>query len=292
MDVGFVGVGVIGAPMARNLIKGGHRLRVYDVDAAAAAPFADLGATVAASGREAAEGAAAVITMVPNGEHVEAAVFGPGGIAEGLADGALFIDMSTILPAVTDRVASRLAERGVAVVDAPVGRTSKHAEQGKLLIMAGGAEADVERARPLLSLMGDTIVHCGPVGAGSRMKVVNNYLSAICNVATAEALTLAEASGLSVEVALQVMRGTAAGQGHLNTTYPGQVLAGNLEPGFMIDLAHKDMGLGLALAAACKVPAATGAVAREVYGLARAQGRGRQDWTAVYSAVRQLAGMD
>lgn len=287
--LGFVGLGTMGAPMARNLIRAGFSLRVYDVSADAAAGLGTAGAYVAGSPADAARGAAAVITMLPNGNVVEAALFGDGGAVEGLSEGALCIDMSTVLPSQTDAFAQRLAERGVRLVDAPVGRSSQHAVDGKLLIMAGGAEADVERARPYLEPLGDTIVHCGPVGAGERMKLVNNYMSIALNVLTAESLTMAESSGLDPEQAREVMMGTVAGQGHMGTTYPAKVLKGDLTPGFMVDLAHKDMGLALTMAAELDAPSWMGAVAHQAYGLARRAGRGREDWTALYPTLRSLA---
>jgi 4-hydroxybutyrate dehydrogenase/sulfolactaldehyde 3-reductase len=141
-----------------------------------------------------------------------------------MGQNTVLIDMSTILPVVTDEIAERLAATGRRLVDAPVGRTSRHAEEGKLLIMAGGDAADVEAVRPILDCMGDTIIHCGPTGSGARVKLINNYMSIACNVVTAEALTLAERSGVDRDLAIEVMMGTTAGQGHLATTYPGKVL--------------------------------------------------------------------
>ena len=284
--IGFVGVGTMGAPMARNLLKGGFEVRAFDVEPAALARIASEGATAAASPADAARGAECVVTMLPNGEHVEAALLGPKGIADAMRRDALYIDMSTIAPAVTDRLARLMAGRGIEMVDAPVGRQVQHAIEGKLLIMVGGSEAAVERAMPVFDKLGDTIVHCGPAGSGSRMKVVNNFMSITLNVTTAEALTLAEASGLDVELARKVMLGTVAGQGHMATTYPAKVLKGDLSPGFMIDLAHKDLGLALDLAMSLGVAAPTGQAAREAYAQAREQGRGQQDWTAIYAMAR------
>jgi 4-hydroxybutyrate dehydrogenase/sulfolactaldehyde 3-reductase len=162
--------------------------------------------------------------MLPDGEHVEAAVFGAAGAVETMERGSLFIDMSTIAPSVTDRIARKMRERGIAMLDAPVGRSSQHAIEGKLLIMVGGDEVDLNQARPVLEKLGDTIVHCGPTGSGARMKLVNNFMSITLNVTTAEALMLAEASGLDPELARKVMLGTVAGQGHMGTTYPAKVL--------------------------------------------------------------------
>jgi 4-hydroxybutyrate dehydrogenase/sulfolactaldehyde 3-reductase len=287
--VGFVGVGTMGAPMARNIAKGGHTIRAFDVSPGAVAKLADVGVEPAETAAAAAEGADFLITMLPNAQHVEDAAFGESGFAAALPKTALFVDMSTIAPSATDAIGRRMGELGIAMVDAPVGRQQQHAVEGKLLIMAGGADADVERARPILALMGDTIIHCGPLGAGGRMKVVNNFMSITLNVVSAEALTLAERAGLDIDLARKVMLGTVAGQGHFGTTYPAKVLKGDLEPGFMIDLAYKDLGLAIDLAEEVRAPLSSGRLARQVYDQARADGRGRQDWTAVYDLLRTAA---
>ena len=277
--------------MARNIRRGGHAVQAFDVDQAALAALADAGITAAATAADAAHGAEFVITMLPNVSHVEEAAFGRDGFADAMDAGALYIDMSTIAPSATDAIGRRMRERGIAMLDAPVGRQVQHAIAGKLLIMVGGNDADLARARPILELMGDTIVHCGPLGAGARMKIVNNYMSISLNVLSAEALVLAERSGLAPDLAREVMLGTAAGQGHFGTTYPAKVLRGDVSPGFMIDLAHKDLGLALDLAAELNVPTATGAAARQFYQAARRYGRGRQDWTAIYALLRELSGL-
>ena len=285
--IAFIGLGTMGRPMASNLLKGGLTIRAFDIVPGAVDALASAGATPTGSPAEAAQGADVVITMLPNSSHVDEAVFGLGGIAEGIAPGALYIDMSTIAPAMTDSLAGRLAERGVAMVDAPVGRQQQHAIEGKLLIMVGGKASDLERARPVLERMGDTIVHCGPVGAGSRMKIVNNFMSTTLNVTTAEALTLAEASGLDVEVARKVMLGTAAGLGHLGTTYPAKVLKGDLAPGFMVDLALKDLRLAIELGQSLGLPLQTGRSAERAYDAAAKAGYGRNDWSALYAYSRK-----
>jgi 4-hydroxybutyrate dehydrogenase/sulfolactaldehyde 3-reductase len=285
--IGFIGVGVMGAPMARNLLKAGYQLRVFDVNAAAMEALKQNGAAPARSPADGATGMDAVITMLPNGEHVEDALFGKEGAAAAMAKGALYIDMSTIAPTVTDGIAKKMAERGIEMVDAPVGRTSQHAVEGKLLVMAGGSDAAVARARPILEKLGDTIVHCGPVGSGMRVKIVNNYMAIVANTVTAEALALAEASGVDPELARKVMLGTTAGMGHMSTTYPAKVLKGDLAPGFMVDLAAKDLGLAIEFAKTLGVAVATGETARETYGRAQKGGRGRQDWTAIYAMTRE-----
>ena len=283
--VGFIGVGVMGMPMTLNLIGGGHRVRAFDIAPAALEAVGRRGAEVATSPRDAAEGADVVITMLPTGEHVADAVFGPDGAAESLGRDSLLIEMSTGLPSDFDSLAERLHSDGRQAIDAPVGRTSKEAEEGTLLVMVGGETEDVERARPILECMGDTIIHCGPSGAGIRTKLVNNYLSIVSNVVVAEALALAEGAGLDRDTVIEVLMGTTAGRGHLGTTYPAKVLAGDLEPGFMVDLARKDLGLALQMSADNGSSSAMGASALPFYETAHHQGLGRRDWTAIYNLV-------
>ncbi len=185
--IGFIGLGTMGGPMAQNLLKAGFALRVYDVASQAVERLVEAGAAKAESAADAANGADALVTMLPNSDHVAEALFGERGAASQLSPNALVVEMSTIAPAMTDRLASRLAERGITMVDAPVGRSSQHAVEGKLLIMAGGNAESVERAMPILQRLGDTIVHCGPSGSGARMKLVNNFMSITLNVTTSEA---------------------------------------------------------------------------------------------------------
>jgi len=290
--VAFIGLGIMGEPMARNLLKGGHIVRAFDVRTDAMVDIAKEGAVSADSPADAVAGAEYIFTMLPSGKEVNQAVFGENGFAQSMTENSLFIDTSTILPADTDEISAKLAAKGLKMMDAPVGRLAQNAIEGTLLFMVGGSESDLEQARPLLNILGDKIVHCGAVGMGSRMKIVNNYQSTALNILTAETLTLAKASGLDVNLAVEVMRETTAGRGHMNATYPNQVLSGNIEPGFMIDLAHKDLGLALETTAALRAPAFLGAAARQAYSIAQSNGQGRKDWTSVYLTLQQLAGMD
>lgn len=286
--VGFIGLGTMGMPMARNLVKGGHAVRAFDVDTAAVERIARDGAAAASNAGHAAADADYVITMLPNAPHVHSALFDEGGAAALMRKDALFIDMSTIHPFESDRIAARLNEMGLRMVDAPVGRTSAQAASGKLLILAGGRAEDIEHAKDVFSLLGDATLHCGPGGSGSRAKLVNNYMATALNVLSAETLCLADALGLETGLMLKVLMNTTAGQGHFATTYPTKVLKGDLVPGFMVDLAHKDLGLGLDVASSLRVPMAVGASAREVYSIARAQGLGRSDWTVIYRVLKSL----
>ena len=262
--IAFVGLGNMGRPMALNILKSGYALRVHDVVPEAMAAVVARGAQAQPSPKEAARGADLVITMLPDSPDVEAVLLGPDGVAEGAQRGTTVVDMSTIDPATTRKVAAALTARGLRFVDAPVGRTSLHAEAGTLFIMVGGDPVDVQEIEPVLKTMGSDVVHCGPVGSGITMKVVNNYLSCAASVLTAECLVLGVKSGLRLETMLQVMTATAAKTAHLEMTYPAKAFKGDFTPGFLIDLAHKDLGLGLRLGSEQKVPLATGAAAREV----------------------------
>ncbi|MGP2409975.1 sulfolactaldehyde 3-reductase [Yersinia sp. 2553 StPb PI] len=290
-QVAFIGLGQMGSPMARNLIKHGHQLHVFDTNPGAVAALAALGATPCGNAGQAAEGAEFVITMLPNGELVHDVLFGNDGVCSRLSPEALVIDMSTIHPLQTDRLAQQMQAKGYGFMDAPVGRTSDHAQVGTLLILAGGTQAQVERATPLLMAMGSELINAGGPGMGIRVKLINNYMSIALNALSAEAAVLCEALGLSFDVALQVMSGTPAGKGHFTTTWPNKVLKGDLTPAFMIDLAHKDLGIALDVANQLHVTMPMGAASREVYSQARACGRGRQDWSAILQQVRSQSGL-
>lgn len=289
--IAFIGLGQMGAPMASNLLKQGHQLSVFDVDADAVQRLVEKGAQPARSPAQSAEGAEFVITMLPNGDLVRRVLLGEEGVCESLSPQALVIDMSTIHPLQTDKLIAELHAKGFAMMDVPVGRTSDHAVAGTLLLLAGGTPDQVEHATPVLMAMGNELINAGGPGMGIRVKLINNYMSIALNALSAEAAVLCEALGLSFDVALQVMSGTPAGKGHFTTSWPNKVLKGDLSPAFMIDLAHKDLGIALDVANQLHVPVPLGAASREVYNQARAAGRGREDWTAILEQVRMTAGL-
>ncbi|MFS9382938.1 sulfolactaldehyde 3-reductase [Citrobacter sp. ANG330] len=289
--IAFIGLGQMGAPMASNLLRQGHQLSVFDVNPDAVQRLVDKGAHPARSPAQAAEGAEFVITMLPNGDLVRSVLLGENGVCESLSPQALVIDMSTIHPLQTDKLIADMRAKGFAMMDVPVGRTSDHAVAGTLLLLAGGTPDQVERATPVLMAMGNELINAGGPGMGIRVKLINNYMSIALNALSAEAAVLCEALGLSFDVALQVMSGTPAGKGHFTTSWPNKVLKGDLSPAFMIDLAHKDLGIALDVANQLHVPLPLGAASREVYNQARAAGRGREDWTAILEQLRTIAGL-
>ncbi len=288
MDIGFIGLGTMGLSMARNLVAGGHRVVGYDVSQSAIDSLVADGGHAADSAEATARGAEIVVTMLPNGSIVEDALLGAAAAA--LKPGAVVIDMSTIHPLETDRIRARLGELSIAMVDAPLGRTAAEAKTGKSLIMAGGLPEHLEQCGPIFDCIGDTVVDCGGPGMGSRMKIVNNFMTTTLNVLTAETLSLAESVGLNVDTAIEVMSGTPAGRSHMLTTYPAKVLNDDLSPAFMIDLARKDLDIAIDLAAKQKTPLTIGSAAMNTYNAAQADGRGAQDWTAVLDMLRKTRG--
>jgi 4-hydroxybutyrate dehydrogenase/sulfolactaldehyde 3-reductase len=289
--VGFIGLGNMGRPMAANLVRKGARLTVNDVNREPVSALAQLGATPAASAAEVAAASDIVFTMLPTTAVVEQAAGGPDGLIERCAPGAVIVDMSTIDPLATDRLAAAAAARGIGFADAPVGRLASHAERGESLFMVG-AEADVfARIAPLLQMMGTTIHHCGGVGSGMRTKLVNNYLAIISCQLNAEAIALSQRFGLSLDKTLDVIHGTTATNGQLKIAWPAKVLKGDVAPGFTIDLAHKDLTLIVEAANAVHVPVPIAAVAREAFSAARARGCGAQDFSSVVDVLCDGAGI-
>lgn len=288
--IAFLGLGQMGSPMASNLLRKGHSLRVFDLNQQAVNALVEKGAVAATTPANATRDAEFIITMLPNGDIVRDVLFGEAGVCETLSANALVIDMSTIHPLQTDALMSEMAEKGHAMMDALVGRTSDNAKDGTLLILAGGTSEQVERARPILMCMGSELVEAGGPGMGIRVKLINNYMSIALNALSAEAAVLCESLGLDLNVAIKVMSGTAAGKGHFTTTWPGKVLKGDLSPAFMVDLALKDLRIAVDVARQTGAPLGMGEVAETYYRSASHDGRGRQDWSALLSQVRQLAG--
>lgn len=286
---GFIGLGRMGRPMASNLQKKGHGLVVYDIVAAPVAELAGLGAKAAASAAEVAKQSNIVITMLPSGVEVEQILLGPDGVIANAKPGTLLMDMSTVDPQTTDRLAAHAAKAGMSFVDAPVGRLASHADRGESLFMVGASDADFARLKPLFEAMGNTIHHCGPVGSGVRTKLVNNYLAIVSCQMNAEALALSQRFGLSLPKTLEVLYGTTATNGQLKIAWPAKVLAGDIEPGFTIDLAHKDLSLIVSAANHAKVPMPVGAAAREAFSGARAGSYAKKDFSAMVDVLCDYA---
>jgi len=290
--IGFIGLGNMGRPMASNLVRKGFTLVVHDVVSAPVQHLVALGARAAARPADVAAASDVAITMLPDSAVVEQVILGADGLLARMRPGSVVMDMSTIDPLVTDRLAAAAAARQVAFVDAPVGRLASHAERGESLFMVGADAATFERVKPLLDAMGTTIHHCGAVGAGMRTKLVNNYLAIISCQLNAEALALSQRFGLSLRKTLDVLYGTTATNCQLAIAWPAKVLKGDTEPGFTIDLAHKDLTLIVQAGNAVKVPMPVGAAARESFSLARSHGYGARDFSSMVDVLCDVAHID
>jgi 4-hydroxybutyrate dehydrogenase/sulfolactaldehyde 3-reductase len=290
--IGFVGLGRMGRPMASNLTRKGFRLAVHDINRDAVAELELLQAKGVASVAEATRDSEIVVTMLPNSAVVTEIVSGADGILQHAKPGTLIMDMSTVSPETTDALATKAKEKGMTFVDAPVGRLAAHADRGESLFMVGASAGDFERVKPLLEAMGNTIYHCGPVGTGTRTKLVNNLLAVASCQLNAEALALSQRFGLDLERTLDVLYGTTAVNGQLKVNWPAKVLKGDTVPGFSIDLAHKDLSLIVDAANSARVPMPMVAAAREAFSAARASGFGGQDFSAIVDALCASAGIE
>lgn len=294
--IGFIGVGTMGFPMASRLLDRGFALVVYDLDGARVHGLVDRGARGATSPREVGAACRYVITSLPSSPHVEEVLAGADGVMEGMAAGGTLIDMSTIDPGTTKRVAARAAARGLRMIDAPVSGAPPKARDGTLTIMVGGDPAVVADCRPILQALGTSIVHVGPIGAGETVKLVNNLIAAICMIGVAEAFNIGVRAGLDPRIMYAVVSKSSGDCWPLRTRlpYPGVLEAApaneDFAPGFMLDLMHKDVGLALEMAKSVDAPAPFGALAEQLYRAGRAQGYGRKDWSIVAKVIQQLSG--
>jgi 3-hydroxyisobutyrate dehydrogenase len=273
MKVGFVGLGHMGAPMSRNILAAGHDLVVNDLHAEAAAALVARGAAWAASPREAALGRDVVITMLPGPRQVEEVLLGPAGLLDGLPAGAIWMDMSTSVPAVADRVRAQAEPRDIEVLDAPVSGMASGAAAGTLQIFVGGQAGTYRRVRPLLEAMGDTarILHVGPHGAGYTVKLMINLLWFSHLAATAEVLTVGTQAGVDLAILRQCLLASPAASNFLERDVLSVLHRGDYDDAFALALACKDLGLAIDLARDTGVPAEVSATVEQVYRRARAQ---------------------
>jgi 3-hydroxyisobutyrate dehydrogenase len=293
MNVGFIGTGTMGQPMAANLIKKGFAVIAYDVVPAALEAAAKLGAARGGSAADVARQCDLVVTMLPSSGNVEAAYLGPGGIAEGAARDRLCVDMSTIDPNTSRRVAAALAARGIRFLDAPVSGGVPGAVEATLAIMVGGEARDLEEARPALAAMGANVIHVGPVGSGEVAKICNNLIAGVAMVAVSEAFRIAEGFGVDPRILTDVISKSSGATWAMQHGHPvpGMVAkaAANRDyaPGFMTDLMAKDLGLAAEAARALRVPVFVAPAAQQLLRLASSHGYGRKDFSAVYAFLKR-----
>ncbi|KIZ13558.1 2-hydroxy-3-oxopropionate reductase [Streptomyces natalensis] len=287
--IGFIGLGIMGSPMAVNLAKAGHTVRGWNRSPGRAEALVAAGGTEAGSIAEAVRDADVVITMVPASPQVEAVAYGPDGILANARRGALLIDNSSITPQTSIDLARAAADKGIRVLDAPVSGGEAGAVEGLLSIMVGGDKADFDAARPVLEAVGRTVVHCGPHGAGQTVKAANQLIVAVNLEAVAEAVVFLEKSGVDLAAALEVLGGGLAGSTVLARKKDG-LLARDYTPGFKLELHHKDMGNALDAARTVGVPLPVGAVAAQLIASAVARGDGALDHSALLRGVELLSG--
>jgi 2-hydroxy-3-oxopropionate reductase len=288
--IGFIGLGIMGKPMAANLLAAGYPLTVHTHARATVDELAALGASAAGSAREVAARSDVVITMLPDSPDVEAVVLGPDGVADGIGDGALYVDMSTISPSVSRAIATTLAQRGVEAVDAPVSGGEAAALSGELSIMAGGADEAVERAQPIFDVLGKATTHIGPPGAGQVAKAANQIVVALTIQAVAEALVLARKAGADPARVRAALLGGFA-QSRILDLHGQRMLDAAYEPGFKLRLHRKDLAIALQLGREEHVPLFATAQAAELMDALLAQGAGDRDHSALATLYEQLAGL-
>ena len=281
LKVGFIGLGVMGAPMALCILKGGHPLTVYDLNAGAVKRLTDAGAKAAATPAEVGAASDVVVTMLPEPEHVQQVVLGPNGVAEGLKAGGVLIDMSTIDPYTSQAVGAELKKKGIDMVDSPVGKTSEHAATGTLTLMIGGDPAIIEKVRPVLDLMGSDSHYCGGLGMGHAMKITNNLLATTIMTANIEALSIGAKCGLTLELMMEVMKTTMGNNVQLYIAMPKKAFKGDDSPGFAIKLAAKDVRLAVELARKQGFEPLVGAGAQATLERAMKLGLGDRDTAAL-----------
>ncbi|UCG48241.1 MAG: NAD(P)-dependent oxidoreductase [Phycisphaerales bacterium] len=287
--IGFIGTGIMGRPMALNLLRAGYELTVHNRTKAKADELLANGASWASNPAEAASGRDVVITCVTDTPDVRQVLLGDKGVIETASEGLVCVDMSTISPAATRQMGQTLAARGVTLIDAPVSGGEIGAIQGKLSIMMGGPRDAVEKVHPIMEVMGRTVTYCGPLGAGQMTKLVNQVMVIHTIMSIAEGLAFAEKAGLDLETTLAVTSAGAAGSHSLKALGP-KIIAGDLKPAFMVDLQQKDLRLVLEYAEQLHQPLPGVALARELLGALQAQGRGRDGTQALVDVIRQLGG--
>jgi 2-hydroxy-3-oxopropionate reductase len=288
--IGFIGLGIMGRPMARNLLKAGYPLVVHSRSRGPVDELVAAGAQAGTSARDVAGRCEVLITMLPNSPDVELVALGKDGIGEGARPGLVYVDMSTISPIVTQKVGQALEPRGVRMLDAPVSGGEKGAIDGALSIMVGGDQAVFDTVLPILQAMGRTITRLGPLGFGGFTKLANQIIVAVNLTALGEALTLAKKAGLDRELTLKALAGGLAGSKCLDQKAPNYV-ANSYKPGFKIDLHFKDLGLIMESARALGVPLPATAVVQELFSALRVKGRGGLDHSAVITLLEDLAGL-
>lgn len=288
MRVGFIGLGIMGLPMAKNLIKAGHSLAVYNRSRRAVDEMVALGAKGCSSSKEVATLSDFVITMLPDSPDVKDVVLGPSGVIEGLKAGSTLIDMSTISPKVSIAIAAEIEKKGCDMLDAPVSGGQKGAIDGTLSIMVGGKKDVFERALPIFKSLGRVIVHVGDHGAGETVKLCNQVICAINIVSMCEGMALCKKSGVDVEKMIHVVSGGLGASNIISSLAP-KILQGDMEPGFKLKLQQKDLRLALELAESLKLPLVATGLSHQVFRIAESKGLGEKGTQALFRAYELMS---
>jgi len=289
--IGFIGLGIMGAGMAANLLEKGHDVVVWNRTASRMDPLVSAGATPASSPADVGRRCPIVMMCVSDTPDVDAVLHGEHGLLAGLSEGSLVVDHSTISPGATIAFAAEVAAIGAAWIDAPVSGGSEGAKNGTLSIMVGGDAADVERARSVMDAFGTTITHVGPVGDGQKVKIVNQILVVVNQLAVSEALLFAQAAGLDLEATLNAVKGGAAGSWMLANRGP-QMIVRDWRPGFTIDLQQKDLRLALEAADAAGTPIPGTALVFQMYRALQNEGLGGDGNHALAKALEKMSGIE
>jgi len=286
--IGFIGLGIMGKPMAKNLIKAGYELTVYDIIPEKADDLVDAGAKPGASSKDVAAKSEVVITMLPNSPEVKEAALGPNGVLDGAKPGTILIDMSSIAPLASQEVSARAKEKGVVMLDAPVSGGEPKAVEGTLAIMVGGPEDAFEEVKDILGVMGASVTRVGEIGSGNTTKLANQIIVALNIAAMSEAMVLATKAGVDAENVFKAIRGGLAGSAVLDAKMP-LVLKGNFKPGFRIELHIKDLANALDTAHGIGVPVPLSSVAMEIMQALKVDGKGSDDHGGIIQFYEKLA---
>ena len=288
-QVGFIGLGIMGRPMAGHILQADYPLTVYNRTQAKTEELASQGAKVAASPAEVAAESEVIITIVSDSPDVEEVVAGPKGVLEGIRPNSVVIDMSTISPEVERALDQKLRAKNCTLVDAPVSGGDVGAKNATLAIMAGGTPEAFQRVRPILEVMGKSITHCGPIGCGQLTKLCNQILVSVNLLAVSEALAFAQKSGLDPQVMIEAVKGGAAGSWQLANLGP-RIVASDFAPGFMVDLVQKDLRIILSSAASAGAVLPATSLVHQFFGSAQAYGDGQQGTQSLAKVLARLAG--
>ena len=291
MKVGFVGVGFMGRHMARNVVNGGHEMKVYDLNREAADEVLSLGATWASSPREAAEDSEVIFTSLPTPQVVEEVASGEGGVLSGAGRGSALFDLSTTDPTTIQRIATRAESSGIQVLDAPVSGGTAGAEAATLCVMVGGDRDTYDRFKPVLDLIGDKVMYCGGLGSGAVCKIVNNLVGLSVGVLLSEAFSMGVKWGVDAQTLYEAVSGSSGNTNSMHG-YPSGIFKRNFEPGFALDLAAKDVGLATQLGREMRVPMEMSNIAQQRYIDGQNRGFGRLAAGAVAMVQEARAGIE